>query len=202
MISISKEDQFRSWFKRIYEKHLERLYLYAFTITKDKQLAEDVVSEVFMTIWDKRPNPGDIHDVGAYLCVSVKHLAVRLASKDPGKFTYSTYDEAFQISDSIDPEKLLINSEMKTLIDSILMGLSPQAGIIYDMVRNQGMSHEEISEELSISAKTVSNQMNLILNRMRSGISNYLDDSNEFGTIMNVSRVISALFSCAFLLEL
>lgn len=193
ILSLNKEDQFKSWFEQIYAQHFERLYLYAFSITKHKHLAEDVVSEVFLNIWNNQPNHDDISDVKSYLYVSVKHLAIRLASKDPGKFTYSTYDEALQISDAIDPEKLLINSELKVVIDKVLKRLNPQSGIIYDLVKNKGLTHKEIAGELGITEKTVSNQMNLILNKIRAGITNYLDDSGQYDTLMRISRLVSLL---------
>lgn len=193
ILKISKESDFKSWFEKIYTQHFERLYLYAFSITKQKPVAEDAVAEVFLQIWNKRPHYDDIRDIESYLYVSVKHLAIRLASKDPGKFAYSTYDEALQISDAIDPEKLLIGSELKEVVDEILDKLSPQAGVIYDLVKNKGLSHKQISQELGISEKTVSNQMNLILNKMRAGINQYLDDSNQHPFLMRVTRLISWL---------
>lgn len=193
ILSISGQSNFKSWFEDIYTRHFERLYLYAFSITKQKPIAEDVVEEVFLQIWNKRPHYDDIKDVESYLFVSVKHLAIRMASRDPGKFTYSTYDEALQISDSIDPEKLLIGSELKGVVDGILNKLSPQAAVIYDLVKNRGLSHKDISIELGIAEKTVSNQMNLILNKVREGISQYLEDANPDNSLMRITRVISWL---------
>ena len=193
ILNITKQSNFKSWFEEIYTRHFERLYLYAFSITKQKPLAEDVVAEVFLQIWNKRPHYDDIKDVESYLYVSVKHLAIRMASKDPGKFAYASYDEALQISDAIDPEKLLIGSELKAVVEGILKNLSPQAGVIYDLVKNKGMSHKEISGELGIAEKTVSNQMNLILNKMRAGINQYLDDNNQYASLMRITRVVSLL---------
>ncbi len=200
ILNITNQSSFKSWFEDIYTRHFERLYLYAFSITKQKPLAEDVVAEVFLQIWNKRPHYDDIKDVESYLYVSVKHLAIRMASKDPGKFAYSSYDEALQISDSIDPEKLLIGSELRGVVDGILKKLSPQAAVIYDLVKNRGLSHKDISMELGIAEKTVSNQMNLILNKVREGINQYLEDANPGNSLMRITRAISWLLISGSLL--
>ena len=192
--NLSQDGKFKDWFEKIYSDHFERLYRYAFTITKQKQLAEDVVSEVFLNVWNKRPDYDEISEISSYLYISVKHLAIRTVSKDPSKFTYSNYDETLQVSDSVDPENLLISSELNDIVGGILAKLSPQSAIIYDFVKNKGCTHKEIALELDISEKTVSNQMNIILNKLRAGISHYLSDSNQYDYVMRISRVISLLF--------
>ncbi|XOV93371.1 MAG: RNA polymerase sigma factor [Bacteroidota bacterium] len=196
IVSITREELFTKWFEQAYNAHFEKLYLYAYSITKEKQLAEDVVSEVFLNIWNKKPKYDDIDEVGSYLFVSVKHLAIRLSSKDPAKFSYSTYDEALKISDSVDPEKLLINNELKRIVGEILAKLNPEYAIIYELVKNRGLSHDEIAQELGISPKTVSNKMNLILNKIRGGLNNYFNKSeNNYANLMKISRVISLLIT-------
>jgi uncharacterized protein (DUF1501 family) len=48
-------DQYlKETFEKIYEGNFERLIRYAFSITKDKEIAEDVVADVFANLWDKR----------------------------------------------------------------------------------------------------------------------------------------------------
>ena len=122
---IDRQDQFRKWFEEIYAEKFEQLYRYAFSITKEKGLAEDVVSEVFTNIWNKKPDHTNIKELNSYLMVSVKHLAIRQASRDPQKFTYSTYDETLQISDAIDPENLLLGKELNEIINKIVSDSLP-----------------------------------------------------------------------------
>ena len=49
-------------FEKIYEGNFERLIRYAFSITKDKEIAEDVVADVFANLWDKRDQLNNIKE--------------------------------------------------------------------------------------------------------------------------------------------
>ena len=51
---IDNEQHLKETFEKIYLGNFERLIRYAFSITKDKGIAEDVVADVFTYLWDKR----------------------------------------------------------------------------------------------------------------------------------------------------
>lgn len=153
--SPSEDVAFTQWFEMIYDENFERLYRYAYSITKKKDLAEDVVSEVFLNIWNMRPDYNSIRELRSYLHVSVKHLAIRQVSSNPHQYSHSVYDETIQISDVVDPESLLLAKELEELIASVVNGLSDQCRLVYDLSKIKGLGHQEIAEELGISKRTV-----------------------------------------------
>ena len=174
---LNHDADFKTWFEGVYQDHFERLFRYAYTITKDQQMAEDVVSEVFTNIWHKKPDYNTIKELSSYLRVSVKHLAIRTVSKDPGKFTYSTYDETLQVSDAIDPEDILLGQELKQIVDTVLNNLTPHSKLVYDMARNKGMTYEQIAQELGISKKTVESHMYNVLKKIKEALQKHFKDS-------------------------
>jgi len=176
--NIGRDESFTSWFEEIYELKFEQLYRYAFSITKDKQMAEDVVSEVFTNIWSKKPHYEEIKELNAYLHVSVKHLAIRMKSKDPHNFSHSNYDEMLQISDAINPENLLLGNELKEILDKSIEGLTFHAQLVYDMSRNKGYSNKKISEELGISTRTVEKHIQNVLKKIKLNLLDHFKDSN------------------------
>ncbi len=152
--SIKDQSVFRNWFETIYSENFERLYRYAFSITKSKDLAEDVVEEVFVKIWEKQDGHVEIRDLKTYLFVSVKHVAIRIASKDPQRFAYGNYEQLVQVADSVDPESLLLGAELEKAIDAAINSLPPHCALVYNMVRQEGKSYEQVSTELGLSKKT------------------------------------------------
>lgn len=194
---LGSDKLFTEWFEEVYEANFERLYRYAFSITKSQQLAEDVVSEVFLNIWNKKPDYANIKELNAYLHVSVKHLAIRMISKDPQRFSYSTYDETMQISDTVDPENLLLGKELEKIIEKIIADLSPHSRIVYDMVKNKGYSYQKISEELGISKRTVESHMHNVLKKLKDELREHFSESdktyNLFPRISSISVVITTL---------
>ena len=194
--SLNQDADFKAWFEEVYEMHFERLYRYAFSITKQQQAAEDVVSEVFLNIWNRKPDYKTIQELGSYLHVSVKHLAIRQASKDPGKFSYSTYDESLQISDAIDPENILLGEELQELIQQVIDGLSPHSKIVFELAKQKGYTYQEIAEEMGISKKTVESHMYIVLKKMKEALGVHFADSGvKYPYFTNIGAVAGLIAS-------
>lgn len=177
----------------MYQANFERLFRYAFSITKDKQLAENVVSEMFMNIWQKKPDYHNIKDLRAYLHVSVKHLAIRMISKDPQRFCYSAYDETLQVSDAIDPENLLLAKELNELFHESLEALPPQGRQVYEMIRTQGKTADEVARELNISKRTVETHLYQMIKRLKQMLEGHFRDQQN-GHLRVSSKFRSLLF--------
>lgn len=178
-VALYSDQEFRKWFEEVYQSNFERLYRYAYSITKSKTLAEDTVSEVFFNLWNNRPHYNDIKELNAYLHVSVKHQAIRLASKDPRKFTYSDYDESLKVSDAVDPESLLLGKELQQIVNNIIESLSPQSKLVYDLSKNRGLSYQEIADELGISKKTVESHLYTVTKRIKTELEAHFRDSGQ-----------------------
>ena len=175
--SVNRIQCFTTWFEEAYETHFERLYRYAFSITKNKQLAEDVVAEVFANIWSKKPDYTIIRGLSAYLHVAVKHQAIRLASQNLPRFSYLAYDESLSVSDAVDPESLLMSKELEQILAQVISNLPPHGKLVYDFSRNQGYSHQQIAEELGISKRTVESHLHQVLKKMKEALQAYFQQS-------------------------
>ncbi|MFY0600063.1 MAG: sigma-70 family RNA polymerase sigma factor [Cyclobacteriaceae bacterium] len=187
ILKLYQDESFEKWFENVYESNFENLYRYAFSITKSKTLAEDTVAEVFLNIWNNQPNYDDINELQAYLHVSVKHQAIRVASHDHRKFTYSDYDETLQISDAIDPESLLIGKELEQLISRTLDKLTPHRKLVYDLSKNKGYSNQQIAHELGISKRTVENHLFAVIKKIKASLNDHFKDSGKM--LRFISRI-------------
>ncbi|MBU2884743.1 sigma-70 family RNA polymerase sigma factor [Gilvimarinus agarilyticus] len=199
---LNSEHHFTKWFEEVYDVHFERLFRYAFSITKNKQLAEDVVSEVFTNIWKNKPDYDSIRELNSYLHVSVKHLAIRQVSKDPQRFSYSTYDETLQISDSIDPESLLLGKELGKIIERILDTLSPHSRLVYDMARTEGKSYQEIADELGITKRTAETHVHQVLKKLKVQLREHFKDTDNiyhfFTHLGSIAGLLISLWLCFY----
>ncbi|MEQ9289137.1 MAG: sigma-70 family RNA polymerase sigma factor [Cyclobacteriaceae bacterium] len=181
------DNEFARWFEKTYETNFERLYRYSYSITKDKQTAEDVVSEVFMGLWKKGSECLEIKNIGAYLQVSVRNLAVKKVSVKSNWFSYSDQDESLQVTDIINPENLLMGKELELLISQMTADLSPHRQLVFDMAKNKGYSHKRIAEELGVSQRTVEKHLQIVIKTLKDGLKKYLEKSD--GTYRFISKI-------------
>lgn len=189
--NLNEQVGFRRWFEQVYNTYFERLYRYAFSITKSKDLAEDVVEEVFTNIWEKQDGDTKIKEPDKYLYTATKHLAVKAASKCSDHFVYSYSEDSLQITDTVNPESLLLSSELQEIVTDVITSLPDHCALVYDLVKNQCKSYEEVALELGISKKTVENHIHKALYRIKEKLTRYFEEKTH--QIKLVSSVIAIL---------
>ena len=168
---IVNDQHLKETFEKIYEGNFERLIRYAFSITKEKGIAEDVVSDVYANLWDKRHLLNNIREIGFYLTTSVRNQAIKTI-KRKSIIPFSKIKNDFTIVDNIDPEILLMSKELEKMISKVILKLPPQAGKIYQLSRNE-KSNEQIALELGISKRTVENHRYSVLKKLKEELKKY-----------------------------
>jgi RNA polymerase sigma factor (sigma-70 family) len=77
-----------------------------------------------------------------------------------------------------DPEKLLIEEELFNTINEAVLALPEKCKLVYRMVKEEGLKYKEVAELLDISPKTVDNQVNHAMKKIREVVLEYLSDSD------------------------
>jgi len=154
-------------FEEIFRTHYSELCSYAFNFTKDLDDAEEVVQDIFVKLWDNKKNIDVKTSIKSYLYSSVrnrclntiKHIEIREKYKEFNKQEIEL-DENLQENES---EKTEMEQKLRNLIDN----LPEKRRRIFIMSRYNGLKYKEIAEELSISIKTVENQMGKAMKFLR-----------------------------------
>ncbi len=174
------------WFEAIYNDHFEGLLRYAFSITEDTATAEDVVSEVFISLWNRKDQPAGINNVEAYLIQSVKHLAIKKIKKSRRE-TLGPIDES-KYPQALNPESILIGKELESVIDQVIQSLTPYGKLVYDMAKNKGYSNEKISKELDMNQATVRKHLSNVIKAFKEVLKNQQD--SEEGKIIRLGKAL------------
>ncbi|ERJ59679.1 RNA polymerase sigma factor [Sphingobacterium paucimobilis] len=168
LIRLSEGDE--KAFLMLYDRHWERLFIYAVHIVKDQDEAEDVIQEVFAKLWRIKESLLDVKNLSAYLITITKNQALRsiLNSKrmNDGLHSFVDYIDAHYPS----IEKEYEARELATLIDKHIDRLPEKMREIFVLSRENGLSNKEIAKSLNISEHTVKKQINNSLKRIRSNI--------------------------------
>ena len=145
--------------KILFNKYYESLCHFVFTIVGDADLSKEIVSDVFVKIWEKRESITIKYKVKNYLFSSSKNQALNYIHKK--KLITQPIDPFYELEATVesDPEEILVAKEGKKRIESLVKLLPNKRKIIFQMKRFDGFTYEEISDILSISIQTVRNQM-------------------------------------------
>lgn len=154
-------------YRELFRRHWDNVYSVALVLTKSVELAEDMVQDVFLKIWQKRDQFTKIEKFEDYLFIMARnHIYTELKKK--------TRDDQFkeqvhQYFDSgiTNAEIQLLTKETQLQINKAIEQLTPQQQLVYRMSREQELSHEEIAEKLNISRNTVRNHIVQSLKQIR-----------------------------------
>ena len=142
-------------------------------------LAEDVVEEVFLNVWEKQDGHYQIKEVERYLFLSVKHNALRLILQNSRQFLNSDYQEAESVADTVNPEEILMGHELEAIIAKATASLSPLCALVYDLIKNKGKTYQEVATELElgVSKKTLEGHISKALATIRKDLSCHFDEN-------------------------
>jgi RNA polymerase sigma-70 factor (ECF subfamily) len=143
-------------FEGLYKEHFAYLSLVSFNITKDKDVAKDVVQDFFIYLWEKEEAVNFTISFKAYATRAVKNLSLQHLEKNK-TISLDTKKIILPKEEQVVFEKTEENpkSRIQTLVDKI-----PQARreiFISHIV--EGHSYAEIAEMYNISINTVKTQM-------------------------------------------
>lgn len=161
-------------FKVLFKKYYPALCLYCKRYIDDRQVREDIVQEVFITLWNKRHeivwNGSIIH----YLKACTKNSCLNY-------LTHQSYEQKY-IEDYMakapvydkDGDNLYTLAELQHLLRESLEKISEECRNVYIMSYMQGKSNIEIAELMGISTKTVERYKKKSIEHLKKDLKDYL----------------------------
>ena len=170
VINLTKEQEQTLWkdmisgnkksFEDLYNQYFQALINYGFRITKNENLIEDAVQELFISIWNNRTNLSEVNEVKFYLFRSLKNRILRQLEKD-------IFDKSEDVDVYLD--YLISISEEQKKIDSEQFDANLdtlQRAIAHLPIRQQEVINlkyyhdftlEEIAKLMDVNKQSVSN---------------------------------------------
>lgn len=143
----------------IYNQYRSKIYSYALQLSKASDIAEEIVQEVFIRLWQKREQINVELPFQAYLKkITLNHILNHLKRVARNQALQEAVFQQISTSSNRTEEQLM-EKELRKIYHEAISQLPPQKKIIYQLSRNEELSHEEISKKLKISKNTVKNHM-------------------------------------------
>ena len=158
-------------FDFIYQKYFQKLYGAAYKRLQNRELTEEVVQELFISLWERRAELTISGTLDGYLFSSIKYLTIAQFKKNN---LFEQYSSTIipEESDLNFTEEMVAFDELNEAYQKALQTLPERCRQVF-VLKRTGLSQREISEKLDISEKTVENQMTKALKILRDALRDY-----------------------------
>jgi RNA polymerase sigma-70 factor (family 1) len=146
-------------FKRVYERHSRKLFYSILRLVKSEELAEELMQEVFVKIWENRTILNPDLSFKAYLFKVAENHVLDFFRKVAREKNLREKLISLAIHSHNRTEDHLLYQEYELLANRAIELLPPQRKRIFQMCRLEGLSYDKVGEGLDISKSTVSDHM-------------------------------------------
>lgn len=147
-------------YESLYQHMFGPLHRFSFSIVKSPEAAEEIVSDVFIKLWQIRNRLAEIRNLKVYLFTIAKNFSINYLHKNYKNVPYCIDEIDIEPVVSLgNPEEIFISSETIARIMRVIKELPPQCRLIFQLVKEEGMQYKEAAEILNISVHTVRNQL-------------------------------------------
>ena len=166
---IANDDQLA--YRQLFIHFYDRLSRFVMGFTKNRELTEEIVSDVFINLWRRRKNLEEVSNLKLYVYVSAKNIAFNYLKKLHRENLTDLDSVEIELEDPFaDPGAALVTREMNLKLKNAINDLPPRCKLIFTLVKEDGLSYKQTAELLNISESTVDNQLSIALKKISGAI--------------------------------
>lgn len=162
-------------FAEIYDLYKDRIFAFAYTLTKSKEIAEEATQEVFVKLWEKRDQINTDFPLTPYIKKITYNYIISFFRKVKldKQLQQNLYRNMEALRSSNEDE--ILQKELNNLYRRAIEELPQQKRTAYLLSREQHLSYEEIALQMGLSKHTVRNHMTEAIQFIRNYITNHAD---------------------------
>ena len=166
----------------LYDLFFTNLHRFCFSFVKSAEAAEEIVSDVFIKLWQIRNKLPEIENLKVYLYQIAKNFCLNYITRHFKNPVASLDDMDIEAVISLDnPEELCISADIIHTIQQTIRQLPPQCRLIFQMVKEDGMRYKEVADILQISVLTVRNQVAIATQKLAATLPPYITFQYRIG---------------------
>ena len=152
-------------FNNLYNLYVDRLYSFAYNLTHSSDMAEEIVQEVFLKVWQIRERISSDYSFQSLLFTIAKNKFLNSLRKQVELYSYDEYIAQFDNASHLEntTENDFAFKELNESIISAKSKLTSRQKEIFELSKEENLSNREIAERLHISEQSVRNQLSCAL---------------------------------------
>ncbi len=160
-------------FRFLFDVHGPKIHAFALSYLKNNADAEEHLQDVFLKLWEKRSSLDSSKNIKSYLfkiCINLIYDFIRRKNIEHAYLNYSIKNNP-DFGDNTWQEVIYV--DMQRNLQSLIQTMPEQRQRIFRLSKEEGLTNEEISDQLQLSKRTVENQLyravSYLKNKLESG---------------------------------
>ncbi|MBX3257827.1 MAG: RNA polymerase sigma-70 factor [Chitinophagaceae bacterium] len=153
-------------YEQLYKMLYGKLVHFSAAIAGSFQLAEEIVSDVFIALWQKRQQLSPVKNPVVYIYVCTRNASLNaLQQRKARNISFENLDtDALAIIPDV--EERLVSKEVALIIEKTIRELPERCQLVFRLIKIDGFTYKEAAELMDISPKTVDAQLAIAVKKI------------------------------------
>lgn len=168
LIKGIKEGSYKD-FTELYNLYFSKLFGFVFKLTRSQVITQEIVQDSFVKIWTNREMLNENNSIQSYIFTIAKNRLIDALRKTT---SVTHFEDYMEFSNSVELSENNVNSKIDNdyldyKLYTVKKILSHRQHEIFDLYKEKRLTTQQIADRLSISERTVKNQLSLIIKALR-----------------------------------
>ncbi|RAK02015.1 RNA polymerase sigma-70 factor (ECF subfamily) [Larkinella arboricola] len=155
-------------FRRVYDRYVQRIYYFAVSILKSPEAAQQVVHDVFTSLWERRHTLDEDIPLNGYLFTMTYRLVLVSFRERHSQCQPKEILQRLTTQSGSNTEEEVLYQELELLYQQAVAQLPSRRREIYLLSRHEGYTSQQIADRMSLSTQTVDDHLNQAYNTLGS----------------------------------
>lgn len=163
----------RAAFAEVYERHWQRVFALAYRRLKSREVAEELVQDLFAALWHRRAEHA-IQRLEPYLLAAISRRVLDYLRAHQVREAYADYCRWHEAATTQETEQALALTDLTEAVANALLRLPEQSREVFRLSRLEHFSVTEIAQQLGLSGKAVEYHLTKSLRLLRGHLRDFI----------------------------
>jgi RNA polymerase sigma-70 factor (family 1) len=174
LLGKCREDDTRAY-EQLFERYFNVLYDFSLNYVRNSAIAEELVMDLMLNIWQKRYELEIAGEVSSYLFSAMKNTLFNFIRRKQSQTVSIEPALEYRLVEKRSADHELQHKELEQVYQSKLKELSPQRRKIFKLSREEDMTYLQIAKSMDLSVNTIKTQMLASLKYFRENLKEHID---------------------------
>ncbi|RRA99137.1 RNA polymerase sigma-70 factor [Larkinella rosea] len=146
-------------FRRVYDRYVQRIYYFTVSFLKSPETAQQIVSDVFTTLWERRSTLDEDIPLNGYLFTMTYGLVLAAFRERHSQCQPQEILQRLTTQSGTDTEEQVLYQELELLYQQAVSQLPPRRREIYLLSRHEGYTSQQIADRMNLSTRTIEDHL-------------------------------------------